>query len=567
MADIVNTFLGISKLPTGDEEFCEWLKFQDVQQFLLANRTSEDFVLYGSLEYAFVYGIAVPAASVNPPDIEDLIQWDCNPTGGWGVAVQPTQPPRVWVEPPLHGSRSITLKGGEQLLFHRDFEGRIGPKKSYVELLQKLTQILGIHYLPECKAYCRLDEHGDIEEIVRVIEVAERGEHYGGTIISCNRKALDHYLALTDAAIVQMFDFTRFRPSHFRGWKGDRERHVLDPDLFCNWHIEPGYAGYMRGCQVVRPQISKEQAAMADWPFGLDKEKQHASFIAFDWKHDVVQEISCSPDSLANYFTESDLPFETTPAFFKPGVLSKYKADADKYTIAQRSITCRGAWHLQTYDINDAGQVHTYLVYLQHLPYAEQLYWKSYNERPKGTLSKRAIKTDFEGEWDLQYDALDSLKDCLGTLNRNQVPWWTIRNKGLLERVQYPATTAAEEWANELLLLDQLVVEGFETKWLRKKAQEMARPIQEPMASLRLAEECLTGLGIGDAEQVLRPLKTLHGLRSKLKGHASGDEALAITKRTLEEARTFREHYKSLCQECDESMRTIARAFEEKSNK
>src|ERR1035438_9067436 len=134
MADIVKTLLELSKLPTGNEEFGEWLKFQDVQQFLLANRTSDNFILYGSLQYAFVYSVAVPAASVNPPDIEDLIDWDCDPTTGWGVAIQPTQPPRVWVEPPLHGSRSDTLKAGEQLLFHRDFEGRIGPKKSYVEL-------------------------------------------------------------------------------------------------------------------------------------------------------------------------------------------------------------------------------------------------------------------------------------------------------------------------------------------------------------------------------------------------------------------------------------------------
>jgi hypothetical protein len=87
------------------------------------------------------------------------------------------------------------------------------------------------------------------------------------------------------------------------------------------------------------------------------------------------------------------------------------------------------------------------------------------------------------------------------------------------------------------------------------------------MASLKLAEECLTGLGFAAAEQVLSPLNTLHGLRSKLKGHASGDEALAITKHTLEEAGTFRAHYESLCQQCDESMRTIARVFAEKPNK
>ena len=58
----------------------------------------------------------------------------------------------------------------------------------------------------------------------------------------------------------------------------------------------------------------------------------------------------------ANYFTQSDLPFEMSPAFFHPEVLTRYKSDSDKYTLQDRSISCRGAWHLQTYDINDAGQ-------------------------------------------------------------------------------------------------------------------------------------------------------------------------------------------------------------------
>jgi hypothetical protein len=86
-------------------------------------------------------------------------------------------------------------------------------------------------------------------------------------------------------------------------------------------------------------------------------------------KNGVIREISCAPGATANYFTESDLPFELSPAFFSPEVLRKYKADSDKYSLAGRSISCRCAWSLQTYDVNEAGQVHTYLVYLRNLPY------------------------------------------------------------------------------------------------------------------------------------------------------------------------------------------------------
>jgi hypothetical protein len=42
---------------------------------------------------------------------------------------------------------------------------------------------------------------------------------------------------------------------------------------------------------------------------------------------------------------------------------------------------------LQTYDFNEAGQVHTYIRYLGYLPISEQRYWKAFNEPPKGTIS------------------------------------------------------------------------------------------------------------------------------------------------------------------------------------
>ena len=143
-----------------------------------------------------------------------------------------------------------------------------------------------------------------------------------------------------------------------------------------------------------------------------------------DWKNGVVREISTEPGNTANYFTKSGLPFEVSPAFFRPDVLLRYKSDSDKYTLQDRSISCRGAWHLQTYDINEAGQVHTYIVYLRSLPYEEQLYWKAHNEAPKASISKRAFRSDFEGRWENEYDALQNLREEVRRLNEKAPPWW-----------------------------------------------------------------------------------------------------------------------------------------------
>jgi hypothetical protein len=204
--------------------------------------------------------------------------------------------------------------------------------------------------------------------------------------------------------------------------------------------------------------------------------------------------------------------------------------------------------------------VHTYLIYLRDLPYEEQLYWKAHNERPKAPISKRAMQTDFEGCWDFDYDPLNGLKNRLRELHGQQVPWWTLRSEKLLDQVHYPVTSSADEWANEILQFDQLVVEGFETKWLRNKAQTLGRTPDPKLASIKLVEECLVGLGMEEVEakKLTAPLRMAHDLRSKLKGHASGEQALALKKQVLAEYGSYKNHFHRLCAVSDESIRMIA---------
>jgi hypothetical protein len=207
--------------------------------------------------------------------------------------------------------------------------------------------------------------------------------------------------------------------------------------------------------------------------------------------------------------------------------------------------------------------VHTPVVYLRNLPYEEQLYWKAYNERPKGGISERAFKTDFEGRWDVDYEPLSSLKDAVRELHRQQVQWWKLRSKNLVDQVHYPATSSADEWSNEILHLDQLVVEGFEEKWLRQKAQSLGRTPDPRFRSLKLAEECLIALGFEEdhSRKITDPFHQVHDLRSKLKGHASGAEAMAIKQKVLSEYKSYRMHFRALCSECDDSIRTMTEAL------
>ena len=230
----------------------------------------------------------------------------------------------------------------------------------------------------------------------------------------------------------------------------------------------------------------------------------------------------------------------TSPAFFRSEVLHKYKADPDKYDLSDRSLSCRGTWHLTTYDVNEANQVHTYLQYLSDLPYQEQLYWCSFNESPKAPISSRAYRTDFQGEFPLQYDHLPAIKAKIEHLDDQSPAWWVHRGEALPQVVHYPVTTSQSEWADAILALDQLVVEGFRATELRRIAISLGATPDKEWQSIKLLEVCLQGVGSSaqEAKEVIQPLRDLHRLRSVIKGHAMLLRLERPTPRTMRSVRT-----------------------------
>ncbi len=543
----------------GSEEYKNWVEQDDFVHFLQAIPSGTDIILYASVPYfTFIYSVLVPERLVTPPDIDDLHHWSCNPFSSWGITIGYGARRRVSLSPPLDHTGSKTLDRGEQIVFAREFDGR-QEQCSYIEVSQKLTHAFGLHWVPEREAYCRFDDRGDVEEVVRVVNVSGQTAREKGRVVTILRSILDEYLVITDQAMLLLYDSTRFEPKSFGGWQNQGTEYLAqEPEIYYHIGRNPETASYLRGFQIIRPAVSKKDV-LRWYAIGRHKERQYATFIAHDWKHGVVRECSCDPKLLGNYFVKSDLPYEISPVFFRPEVLQRYKADTDKYQLNDRSITCRHAWHLETYDVNEAGQVHTYLKYLSYLPYEEQLYWKSFNEAPQGPISRRAFQTDFEGKWDFEYDPLQSLRRVLLELHEGQVSWWTLRGSNLLEKVHYPVTKAADEWAKELHALDKLAVEGFVTDDLRARVTKLGGTVDSKWKSLKLLEEVLCGLGSDEDQvrEIMGPLRDLNFFRNKISGHASGKEAERIKAGVLKEHKTYPRHFRNLCTQCDRAIRTL----------
>jgi len=398
---LIQAITKLDEIPADSKPFSEWIEAEAHLDFLRRNARADELVIYASSEYTFIHSVAVPNDRLAPVDRQDLMQWSFNPYTSIASYVTGGGRENVWVERSLSGTGTKTLKDAVQLIFGRTFEGWTGPGRNYYELHQEYAHLTGIHWRPEMRAYCRFNEHGDLEPVVSVTSRDEKASNVA--LVSFKWEPLEEYLAASNASLVRMFDFTLLRRSGFTGWsEGPTQEIIESPDFFYRRKVMPGYAAYTRGVQIIRPHRSRESifTSMTDGWFGK-KNKQHAEFIAYDWRNRRVTQISTDPAATTNYFQAEGnaLPFELSPAFFRPEVLLKYKADRDKYRVSERNVSCRAAWHLKAIDVNEAGQVHAYICYLRSLPYEEQLHWLSFNEPPKAGISERAVINDFQGKF------------------------------------------------------------------------------------------------------------------------------------------------------------------------
>lgn len=547
-----------------DQDDPWYVSAEQAVQYMTANSESAEVVIYVSAPFLLIVGALAPAENVTPPDGHALQNLSLFSDATWRIQKSwcSSEGHRVYIEPPFPEDSGSPLAGGEPLVIRRRLEGvHTGPTP--IEISQKLVHCLDIHYVEERKAYCRLNDKGDIEDVIKILNLAIPDQLEGREVVTILRKDLDSYMALADMALVMKFDCTRYVAGSFNGWHGVTRYNRDEPDLFFHGG-SASRASFAHGAIVIRPKTTVEDHEEA-WrkDFDGDPDREYAVFKIYDRKNDRQIETSCSPEHIASYFENSDLPWHISPAFFRAEVLNRFKGDPEKYTLEDRSISCRGAWFLKSYDINDAGQVHAWIWDLSKLPYDEQLYWKAFNEWPKAPISERASRTDIEGDWYTEYQPLDALKRKVRVLDKQRPSWWNPRGEELIDSVLAPATDSPKEWGDEIMALDQCVVEGFLDKPLRKMAEEKGRVLEPNWRSLKLLNEILVGNSISaeGAREILAPLRKLHELRNEIRGHATNEKkAVAIR-----EARTthgnFRAHFFHLAEGCDQAFVAVMKAL------
>ncbi len=167
----LQSFLSLAHVPDTDPK--NWLENAEQSVRLLTQICEEnkEILLYASGPHLYVHSVLVPRAAVDPPDHDDLSGADLRISDAWCIqrAYGGGEGHQVYLEPPLSFPDCKALADGEKLIYLRSFEG-VKEHRSTIDISQKLVHALDLYYMDEKHAYCRLDNHGDIEGIISVYD-------------------------------------------------------------------------------------------------------------------------------------------------------------------------------------------------------------------------------------------------------------------------------------------------------------------------------------------------------------------------------------------------------------
>lgn len=554
---LIELIVRLDTPPANSQEFLDWIKARAHLDLLLQNATSDEIIISANGEYTFIYTAVISNDELFNLNKDDLIGWCGSPYQSAASYVYGAGRDDVWVENEKQMLQRDTPNSITNLVFERTMEGAKDEDRRYFEISQEYAHLTDIHWRTEHDAYVQYDENGDINHVVSATDNHENNV----SLVTFKREQLEQYLAATNSSLIRRFDFTLLDRAAFSSWSKNPEQFIEESQDFYYRQKIDGNAAYTTGIQIISLSRAKEDIfRQIKGGFVGGQEQEYASFIVHDWRNDEVTKVSTAPEDTTNYFEvdKNDLPFELSPAFFRPDVLLKYKTDRDKYTVTEREVECRAAWRLRGYDINEAGQVHAYICDLRKLPFSEQQYWASYNEEPKASISERAVINDFHGRFSNIVTPLAKVLRLIQEWDKRQVAWWQLKDKDLLKQVNLPLTSSKDEWAEAFMSLSKLVIEGFNVKAIRLKLDEKSISYTSEEKSIGLLEGLIKE--VSDSEK-LTGLRTSQLIRTKVKGHSNGSDAKKLEKDALNQHKTFKKHFEYVCSLISDELNLIEDTF------
>ncbi|MCG8450734.1 MAG: hypothetical protein MI725_14285 [Pirellulales bacterium] len=412
-------------------------------------------------------------------------------------------------------------EGLEPLIIEHEFHGM---REDYREISEEFRLFHRLYHDRKLDQYFKIDEEGS-ETLVAIDEP------------NCTRirlKEIRQFLAVKEMHLSIQFDCKEFSMHSLEqlglaeGGEDQREGHS-------SWgHYCGDLSGVgenesfsrLIGKRLIDP-LPKSKSGFCG--FREERKQKYVEFIiGVDAMGDDVT-FTSDPDALANYFgANPDAPNFLTPVHFRKQVLDKYYHQPSKYSVEDAYLRCGSLWGLQM-DNHHPEKVCAWLGDLgQHLPYKDQLHWRSYNVPPEGSVSETYFRRQIlaqatdserpEHRFKQRYHDLQlACDECLG--------WQVLLpleadDMHHFQCIRIPATDEQRDFDELVLSLAKILIDSLNEKDLTRFITREDRGGLK--GSLARLEAALVACGVQDAKVHVSFLRKLQQLRSSSSAHRKG---------------------------------------------
>lgn len=290
------------------------------------------------------------------------------------------------------------------------------------------------------------------------------------------------------------------------------------------------------------------------WPYS-EKEKSYIDFIVGITSEGKTINSTSNPNELNDIFENNPGAHQyLTPICFRREVLTKYYQNPSKYSIEDGLLRCGHTWSISI-DNNHEHYIFAYLGDLgRDLPEVEQLYWKSFNIPPDGTISHTSYARNMLAE-PTDASALDlALKHRLAQLENawtEKFGWALFQDfentdAHFSNSLHIPLISDQSQFDQQLLNLSKSLIDRLSVKAIEKTLSQKPKD----KGSINALEQFLLEKGFSSAQSKLPILRDIQGLRSTGVAHLKGSKYAQLAESLDIRQDNLIEVFRSLLQRC-----------------
>ncbi|MDD2382667.1 MAG: hypothetical protein PHN18_00605 [Sulfurospirillaceae bacterium] len=411
-------------------------------------------------------------------------------------------------------------QGLEPLVITRNFNDI---KDEYIEISQEFILFHHLYYEPKENKYYKIIDGNEY----LVIDINEDE-------VKIRLKEIKEFLKVKNMHLVLQFDMREHSLKKLEELKLSGNDSYKDDSLV--YRINYGDFGGFSTNNAFSRLLGKKLIT----PFQKDISKKENKFVEYiieiDNNGDEIL-FTSNPDLLSNGFSsEKNTPDYLTPVFFKKEVLDKYYNQPSKYSISTSMLYCGSLWSMYI----DNHQDNIVCVWLgdlgSSLSYEEQLYWRSFNIEPTGSISKtyyeQQILANFT-ESDYPEHIFKHKYNLLLETSENILGWNFLlplskEDEHYFTSLRVPSTNEQKNFDELVLALTKILLDSLNEKELNKLIK--SSNISDIKGSINRLEKVLEDNQIVDDENSIVFLRNVQNLRSSSSAHRKGKNYQKIAK-------------------------------------